>query len=820
MTQALVERLNARTIEGDLYRLIPEKPEFVQCYACAHYCKIRNNRSGICKIRFNDNGVLRVPYGYVGAWQCDPIEKKPFFHAFPGTHAMSFGMLGCDYHCGYCFTDDTVVITDKGPETFKQLFNSVDAIQETHDGYIGFKNDLRAITSSGKLRDVKGIFKHKYKGKMVKINPLYLPEIKCTSDHEIYATTNPNIKPGKVKAKQLTKNHLLAIPRSYSFSSPQLVKVDQVLNQHEFNFNPRWKLSVEERNFIMSETEKGKSSNEIGETLGKSGSYIRHVRSKMRKGLGLDKRKGKIIIEDNKMRFSNERRPGIPVEIQFDVDTARLFGLYCAEGCVVTDESRPNSYKTNFTFSHEEEHFVKEVRNLITKIFGISARKVIREDTIAVAAGKTSIGLLFKYLVGVKALEKKVPEYLFDAPREVVEAFVNAYIDGDGHRYESSKVSSSTVSIDLAYGIAWLVLKLGYLPSIYINKMPEKTEILGREVNQAEFLYNVVWYENSNVEREFHVTDEYFLIPIRSLSQFDFDDYVYNMEVENEHNYLAGFFLVANCQNWLTSQALKDPRASARSTVNDITPQEFVNKALDLDARVVTSTYNEPLITSEWAVAIFKVAREKGLATSYVSNGNATPEVLDYLKPYLDLYKIDLKTFQDKNYRKLGGTLEAVLKGIKGVFERGMWLEIVTLIVPSFNDSDEELQQIAEFIANISPDIPWHVTAFHKDYKMTDPDNTSVETLVRAAKIGEKTGLNYVYAGNLPGQVGKFSHTRCPQCEHTLIARHGFEITDFALNVNYEEKKGYCPKCGEQIPGRWEEPPERNSRLHFSRFLS
>ncbi len=251
----------------------------------------------------------------------------------------------------------------------------------------------------------------------------------------------------------------------------------------------------------------------------------------------------------------------------------------------------------------------------------------------------------------------------------------------------------------------------------------------------------------------------------------------------------------AYCQNWVTSQALRDPVAGAPPM--EVSPQDFVRLGRRHKAKVIASSYNEPLITSEWAVAVFKEAKQSGFITGYISNGNGTPEVLDYLRPWTDLYKIDLKSFRDKNYRALGGVLDRVLETIRMVWERGFWLEIVTLIVPGFNDSNEELKDMAGFLASISPDIPWHVTAFHKDYKMTDPDNTPVSTLMRAAEIGRSAGLRYVYAGNLPGQVGPYENTYCHNCHALLIARYGFAVLKNRL------QNGACPDCGASIPGRW-----------------
>jgi pyruvate formate lyase activating enzyme len=250
------------------------------------------------------------------------------------------------------------------------------------------------------------------------------------------------------------------------------------------------------------------------------------------------------------------------------------------------------------------------------------------------------------------------------------------------------------------------------------------------------------------------------------------------------------------CQNWVTSQALRDP--SAVSPPLAATPEGLVNDALRQGAKLVVSTYNEPLITSEWAVAIFKEAKAAGLVTGFVSNGNGTPQVLEYLRPWVDLYKVDLKSFDDRHYRQLGGRLAPILDTIRRLHALNIWVEVVTLLIPGFNDSDDELHRLAEFLAGVSPDIPWHVTAFHKDYKMTDPDDTQPEDLLRAAEIGKRAGLRYVYAGNLPGQVGDLEDTHCHHCGKILVARYSYLVRDYRISPN-----GACPDCGTAVPGRW-----------------
>jgi pyruvate formate lyase activating enzyme len=250
------------------------------------------------------------------------------------------------------------------------------------------------------------------------------------------------------------------------------------------------------------------------------------------------------------------------------------------------------------------------------------------------------------------------------------------------------------------------------------------------------------------------------------------------------------------CQNWVTSQALRDPNAVAPPLRTS--PEHLVQDALRQGARVIVSTYNEPLITSEWAVAVFKEAKAAGLITGYVSNGNGTPEVLEYLRPWVDLYKVDLKSFDDRHYRQLGGRIGPILDTIQRLWAMGFWVEIVTLLIAGFNDSRDEIERLTSFIAGVSPDIPWHVTAFHGDYKMTEPQNTTAKMLVAAADIGRANGLRYVYAGNLPGSVGDLEDTRCASCQALLVSRYGYHIREYRLTPD-----GRCPSCAAPVPGRW-----------------
>ena len=254
----------------------------------------------------------------------------------------------------------------------------------------------------------------------------------------------------------------------------------------------------------------------------------------------------------------------------------------------------------------------------------------------------------------------------------------------------------------------------------------------------------------------------------------------------------------AYCQNWVTSQALRDP--DSFGSAKTIIPEHLRDMAVDEGAALVVSTYNEPLISAEWGAAVFDACRPAGLLTGFVSNGNATREVLEFLRPRMDLYKVDLKGFRDAPYRKLGAVLGNVLEGIRTAHQLGYWIEVVTLVVPGHNDTDDELRDIARFLVGISRDIPWHVTAFYPQYRMGERPATEAKRVRRAREIGLEEGLRFVYTGNLHAG-GREENTHCPGCDALLIARRGYSVRIGALDA-----AGRCGECGEAIPGVWSAP--------------
>lgn len=261
-------------------------------------------------------------------------------------------------------------------------------------------------------------------------------------------------------------------------------------------------------------------------------------------------------------------------------------------------------------------------------------------------------------------------------------------------------------------------------------------------------------------------------------------------------------FSCSFCQNWSISMDKPAPGdieeyTAERSVGRYMAPQDIVSVCKAKGARLIAFTYNEPSIWFEYAYDIAKLAKEDGIQSVYVSNGFESREQLEYIKNVISAANIDLKSFRDETYRKvMKGRVEPVKATIRYLYEHGVIVEVTTLLVPGSNDSSEEIRDIAEFIAGISRDIPWHISAFHPDYKMMDVGRTPPEAIDRACKIGIEAGLKYIYAGNVINN--SFLDTNCPECGARLVTRRtGFDGKTLAIANNS------CAKCGARIYGEF-----------------
>jgi len=246
------------------------------------------------------------------------------------------------------------------------------------------------------------------------------------------------------------------------------------------------------------------------------------------------------------------------------------------------------------------------------------------------------------------------------------------------------------------------------------------------------------------------------------------------------------------CQNWEISQAVRDEHLILG---REATPEQLVGTAKRYGCRSIAYTYTEPTIFTEYAYDTAKLAHEVGIANIYVTNGYMTEEMLEAFVPYMDAANVDLKAWSDEFYRKYcGARLAPVLDSLKKMKELGVWVEITTLVIPTLNDSEEELRQIAQFIAQeLGVETPWHVSRFYPQYKLADKSPTPIATLNRAREIGLAADLRYVYQGNVPGSEGE--NTFCYNCGKLLIGRYGYRIMDYHI------KDSKCAYCGVEING-------------------
>ncbi|MFT4303473.1 MAG: AmmeMemoRadiSam system radical SAM enzyme [Candidatus Woesearchaeota archaeon] len=269
-------------------------------------------------------------------------------------------------------------------------------------------------------------------------------------------------------------------------------------------------------------------------------------------------------------------------------------------------------------------------------------------------------------------------------------------------------------------------------------------------------------------------------------------------------------FQCSFCQNWDISQKsieIKNKLMKEKKTEQldfeigkygyKLSPQNIVKECLENNVDIIAYTYNEPTIFAEYVLDTAKLAKKSGIKNMFVSNGYESIELLKEMKDVIDAVNIDLKSFNQEFYREIcKADLKPVLDTIKTIHKLGIWMEITTLIIPSKNDSENELKKIAEFIAGIDCNIPWHISAFHPMYKMNDIPSTKLKILEKAFLIGKKAGLKYVYIGNVINN--EKSNTYCSNCNKLLIKRDYFKAEFMKI------KENKCSHCDFEIKGVWE----------------
>jgi pyruvate formate lyase activating enzyme len=249
------------------------------------------------------------------------------------------------------------------------------------------------------------------------------------------------------------------------------------------------------------------------------------------------------------------------------------------------------------------------------------------------------------------------------------------------------------------------------------------------------------------------------------------------------------------CHNWRLSQALREDVADEEPL--PCTPEELAELAVQSNCTVMAAAYNEPMISAEWIRAVFTAAKARGLATAIISDANTTREALSYVRPVCDGYRVDLKAQDNERYKALGGRLAPVVDAISLAKELGFWVEVVTMVVPGFNDDLAGLRSLADAISRIDREIPWHLNAFVPRYKLDRLPRMEMGALASAVGMAYARGLQFVYASNAPGGYSELSHTRCPRCHEVLIERNDY------VTIANRVTSGACPHCHTRVPGVW-----------------
>lgn len=732
--------------QAELFRDLPSGR--VQCTACARRCQIGEGQIGFCGVRGVVGGKLYLlVYGKVMAGHIDPIEKKPVVHYRPGSKIFSIATSGCSWACSYCFAPETPILTDRGIAPIEEIYNSSDA-----DGEVGFPESVRVLSHTGQWRIVDKVFRHSYKGKLLRIRPYYLPELRCTPNHGVYVADQKSGKLVKKRADQLHVGDFLAVPSP----SPSMLttSIDTAME----------------------------------------------LRLAIRGEKGLRAPATELLSDSSTVRFRRSKKSGIPRSIPLTEEFGELLGLYGAEGSSIRSSSRPNSWSVTFSFGAHEVELIERTEQLIMRIFGLRTMRVTQGPVIRVCVGSSELGLLFSHLMGTDCCNKRVPDVvLFNRSEAFRLGFIQGYLKGDGFSTQSrgtSWIGSTSVSRVLSLGVWYLMFQLGFAPRFYTSRNAPTYEIQGRNVNRHNDYMTRLLLGSDGLPALASASkmlkkEGMCLVPVRAIGSEEYEGHVYNMEVEGDHSYTSSFIAVSNCQNSDISQLRKIEGI-------DASPEEIVGKAVETGCDGVAYTYNQPTIFMEYARDVGRIARSKGLFNIFVSNGYDTPDTVAMMDDFLDCATVDFKGSGETSFvRKYIGipNAEPIFESLLEMKRRGkVHIEITDLIVPRVGDSLEAADKLSRWaFDNLGPDVPVHFLRFHPDYKMMDFPWTPVETLEKHVAIGKKAGLNYVYIGNVPGHPAE--STYCPGCGKVLIKRYGYEIDAYNL-----DEQNRCNSCGYKTP--------------------
>ena len=628
-------RLGAGEIER---RAAEAVATLASCQVCPRNCRVDRLHGKVAVCRSARHALVGSHFPHFGEEDC--------LRGWNGSGTIFFSW--CNLRCVFCFHPDTPISTDQG------LTRIVDLFEQGRDETDGQDRRVRLLhgkvsvaTRTGGLAPVAKVFRHHFTGDLIRVKPFNCPPLLLTPDHEVFVAPKTSLREiAKVRAERLTGEYDLVVPKR----APGGMKVEldvydllssgprRVFRSHGRRLSPGQLASLFSRPL---------TSRALAEITGYHPAYIRKLRGRWRAGLSSDRGEeiwivNAVMEEAGRVRFKTEQRPGIPARIALDERLAWLLGIYCAEGHITSSAARPNSHRVVLSFGKREAELADRARKGLRELFGVEPQVVQRRTTVTVEIGKASLATVFARLCGRNAHEKRVPPVLAQATQEILRAFLEGVVDGDGCDRGTHMVVN-TVSEQLAMGLFEVGLLLGMLPSFHRWEPPPVTVIEGREVNQAPLHYvkfPKVDPATGRRHSRWREAEGYFLVPVHKVERVPYDGPVFNLEVDDpDHSYLAPFVAVGNCQNFDVSQ---------KGEGLEVAPERLAGMMLDLQAR---GCHNINFVTPEHVVPqileALPWAIRGGLRLPIVYNTSAydSLESLRWMDGIVDIYMPDFKVW-------------------------------------------------------------------------------------------------------------------------------------------------------------------------------